>query len=670
MDGHKPKQRYIWFWRLTLKSFLVLSLLMGFMSVSGRVSDQYICVQVANFNFQRAGENGLVDLNAGTYMTDARFSNAVFGINSPDNQYSVSYQPDRAGAQTNSLVIHATKTPDPQSNAASDRVVIEQGMFTPNAGNGFFSRFGQVSWSTDSQKLAYLWVGRDRQTRVSVVNANGTGKQTHIYPLLDNNLLPLLGTWSADNLYFSISERDTRTTNSVNSYTLWSAADLQPVDVNAAPYQMGAWSPQGHQFAALQTDKNGDVQMVIWSPDKVIKTLFTLPANQQADRLSWSPNSQYVALQGHYGTNVSSGAGINGYSSTSRWIFSIFGSDGTLLADGLKGREWDYSSASYRPTATWTGDGGTWVFLQQNTTDQDDLKAFHVAENRYETLATGIPAALSLDIFYTNPFGRFGPFASGATIPVGPRIVIPTEQDDRIKVELSDLDGKNRTTLVTNADTILAPSASFRRSISRFWTFDGRIAQVAWTAADSVGIERARLTWANADGSAQQQLDNGLQSISNLQAIGDQNSGYQWLGYLGTRDGVTGVEIAELSTGKHYHLTDVTVDEDTWSIGLSPDHQSAYLQVGTFNSSFSSTASSTNHLYVVSMSDQKVTLAGDSVTAFPIWSPDGSTLAYLHRTANSTSLQTVSLTSAKTQTVRLPDLNGNRLRLNGWTKCG
>lgn len=662
MDQPMHGRRLIRFWRLTLKSFLVLVLLSGVMAVGARVPDQYICVQMTNFTYQRPIETGLVDLNTGDYMPDARLTNPMFGINSPDNHYTVSYQPDRPNAQTNSLIIQRADLSSASVNNAMS-VVIQQGIFSANSVNGGFNRFGQALWSTDSHKLMYLWSGEDRQMHVSVVNADGSDKRTGTYPHPISTSTSTVsispGNWSADNTYFTIGERDTRSSNAVTTYTLWSASDVHAADPNRSPLQIGTWSPQGHQLAGLSQDRYGDSQLILWSPEGETKTPLHFTSDQDADRFSWSPDSRYIVLQSH--------RPVYGHTSTSSRIFDVFDKDGKLLAGNIAGGEWDSSGGGARPAASWTEDGATWVFLQANTDSTvDDLVALHVAENRYQTLASDIPAELASDMFYTPPFfRRSGFFFGGADAPVDHRIVIPTSRDGKITVELADLDGKNRTTLVSGADRILA-TTSIRRNTSRFWTADGRIALVAWVTTNADGTESARLTWANADGSALHVIDDGLQNIVNMQTIQGLEAEQQWLGYLATRDGKIGVEIAELGTGQHHWLAEVDKDTDNWVVRPAPDQHLGYLQVGTFYSSLSNPS----RLYLMSMDGQSVRLVGDTLSTPPIWSPDSSMLAVLLQNNSTSALQIVKANGEQLQTIPLPELSSSsRLRLNGWTKC-
>src|SRR5205823_6548447 len=98
--------------------------------------------------------------------------------------------------------------------------------------------------------------------------------------------------------------------------------------------------------------------------------------------------------------------------------------------------------------------------------------ALHVADNRAETIAANVdPDFISSMIYVPFANRRFG-----ASLPnqSPQRIVLPTVQDGKYNVDLADIDGQNRLSMVQGADQIHEPGFAFFGTSNHFWALDGQ----------------------------------------------------------------------------------------------------------------------------------------------------------------------------------------------------
>ncbi len=653
------RPRLLRFWRLALKSTLVLGFLTGITVYAARLPDRYVCLQLIDGYFNSALRFDLVDLNSGIDILDSRSQRTPFGLSSPDGKSVAMLQPSKPGSTETDLVI--THKADPTDQP--ETVVVQKGIAEANS---VFNRFRNMRWSADSARLAYLWAGQDRQMYLSVVGADGSDKQTALFPELDRasrnaNEPQITINWSADHTYLNTTESSGGTGT---SYRLWSAADLQAVDLGEpVVLRTGVWSPQAHQFAGIGEADDGSQQLVIWSPEGEITVPITASSDKSVDQVIWSPTGQYVALQSHQPCEAWEQC-------SSRWSFDIFSSDGKPVALNIDGASWDsgstQSSNGAASVAAWSPDGSAWVFVQEHGAQPTkDVVALHVADNRYETIASNVVSDLADDMLYApSPYRRNGPFRPASE--VSQRIVLPTWQDGKIHVELSDVDGKNRTTLVQGADDILDPQFVFPGSSNHFWSFNGELVVVLWASGATDSPQReAHLTWSRPDGSDKHDIADGLESVDYLQVF--QNNNESWLGYVARRGGDLSIEVAEVGTGKHYRLLDGLQNVEQWMIAPSPEGSVAALQVGASSSRFYGDSS----LYMVALDGSSAHEISKEAVGRAAWSPDGSKLAFIHRaSSNSTPYAQIVTTSGDVvQDVAIRQASTGQPRLYQWSQC-
>src|SRR5258707_5536700 len=657
MAVQETRRRGFRMWRLALKSIALLSIVIVVLVYASRLSDSYVCLQIgrnAGFNGQGVG---LLDLNRDIYVPDMRITNAFFGQQSPNhNLIAVAqYNPQ---TKTQDLSIRSTTNDSPP--------IILQTTF-PGGGGNFGRGFARVTWSPDSKRLAYLWTDRDRNLNLSVVNADGNNKQTVSLGRSDtgqsgNQRNLLVDGWSADSQFLSINEQ----TQTADTDTVWATANLNE---SRAVFKAGAWSPQGSFYSGVRTNSNGNDEIVLWSPEKDLPTGYVLAPKQVVELINWSPDGRYFAVQSHVDC-------VALVYCVQRWSYDIFSSSGKLVASDIYGKEW--SGASSVPTAVWSTDGEKWVFLQQSQQNgsQIDLVAWRAADNRTETIAANLDSSLTPDMFYTAASRRFngGPFLSTVlNQPTGNRLIIRTQHDGKIKIEVADLDGSNRTTLVDNADQILFPQQSTFAS-QQFWSIDGGLITIVWTTGTD-SSRQVHLTWARADGSSHFEISDGIQSIDSLQIMRPGSPGNQKrISYMAMRGGVEGIEMAELATGKHYRLITGTKSNDSWSISPSANGQTVALVLQNYY-----TSSFQNELYLVSFDGEPPRKISQDMLGLPSWSPDGLTVAFLEQDTtrsnyyinltgiDGTPIKTLPVAPSEQQV--LSRFNRNQTAVYNWTTC-
>ncbi len=666
-----PRRWYLRFGRMTLKGSVALGLLVAVSIYAARIPDQYACLQLINGYTRSSLTFDLVDLNSGRDMLDSRSQQSVFGIPSPDGKFAALFQPDEPGSpeSTSSLIIQriSDSTIPPQS------VVVQRGIADTGGG---YNRFRNIRWSADSSRLAYVWSDDDQKIYLSVVNADGSGKRTALYGVLpaqsnsQNSRFSGIGSaqislnWATDPDYLSVTQA---MNNAGTQITLWSVGDrLRRIDfARESTLRTGAWSPRGAQFAAFAEGLDGAWQIVLWSPSQQASLPFA--ANKAPDQIIWSPAGQFVALQSHRPCMLAEGC-------VSRWSFDIMRSDGTLQMADIDGAAWMRSSSgqvsSVPALAAWSADGASWIYLRERLAGAArDVVALHVADRRYETIASDVVSDLASDMLYAMPLRR-PPTTRQISVSIDnarKRIVLPTWHEGKIRVDLADIDGKDRTTLVQDADSILDSQFNVPGGSSRFWSPNGDLVVVAWASGTADQDRRLHLTWAQADGSGKHEITDDMDDITNIQVIA--NGSHKWLGYTAKRADRMSIELAEVATGQRYRLLDNLEDADQWLLTPSPDGSLAALQLGASIGRFYGES----RLYLVALDGTAASEVSSDVTGPAQWSPDGSQLAYLRRDPNSSQslpyAQVITPDRSTLRSVPLYQAGTSQPRLLRWSKC-
>jgi hypothetical protein len=666
-----PRRWYLRFGRMTLKGSVALGLLVAVSIYAARIPDQYACLQLINGYTRSSLTFDLVDLNSGRDVLDSRSQQSVFGIPSPNGKFSALFRPDEPGSpeSTSSLIIQRIS----DSTIPAQSVVVQRGIADTGGG---YNRFRNIRWSADSSRLAYLWSDDDQKIYLSVVNADGSGGQTALYGILpaqsnsQNSRFSGIGSaqislsWAADPDYLSITQA---MNNAGTQITLWSVSGkLQRIDfARESALRTGAWSPRGAQFAGIAEGANGARQIVLWSPNQQASLPFA--ADKAPDQIIWSPGGQFAALESRRPCTLVEGC-------VSRWSFDIVRSDGTLQMTGIDGAAWTRSSsgqvADVPALASWSADGASWVFLRDRLVGAArDVVALHVADKRYETVASDVVSDLASDMLYVASFRR-PPSTRQISASIDyarKRIVLPTWHEGKIRVDLADIDGKHRTTLVQGADSILDSQFNVPGGSNHFWSPSGDLVVVAWASGTTDQDRWLHLTWAQADGSGRHEISDHFDGITNIQVIA--NGSQKWLGYTAKRADRISIELAEVATGQHYRLLNNLEDAGQWLLTPSPDGSLAALQLGASIGRFYGES----RLYLVALDGTAASEVSSDVTGPAQWSPDGSQLAYLRRDSNSSQslpyAQVITPDRSTLRSVPLYQAGTSQPRLLRWSKC-
>lgn len=621
-------------------------------------------------NYPGTGLVYSVDAGWGGYRTDRRSAPAPFWTLSPDGKSRILMQTEpqpHESRSVNSLLVQHIGDQTDSQDVNSPSVVVQRGIFQAD-----LFRPGNISWSRDSRQFAYLWFDADQKRLLTVVKADGSDKRTIDYlkqPGTPSNADAMLADWSADSRYFLIglmSDPDN------GPFTIRSAADLQRVDLGTVPSLAAivAWSPEGHQLAGMYIDPKNKQQLILWSPEKQLNIPLDTAATQKPMLLTWSPDGRYVTLQSTRRCTTAEGC------IGARALYDIFTRDGQHVSGPLEGnvRLGDTSPAA----ATWSADSQRWVFLGErleNGKIVQDLFVQNVAQGRRETLAANIVFNTEQNTFDLSPvsFGAFSFSAFGnSSVQTRQRLLVSTQHGDTTNIELISADGKDRQMLVEGADKVLNPHDLWQ--IRGYWGTTNRKIVIAWMKRDSEGIQRAHLTWANADGSGQQEISEDAQSIEQVQLISeDWDTGgpsAKWIGYVTLRDNQFTLEVANLATGQHRRVVDMKSPNRQWSIVPTRDVQLASLQTGLL-----SDVNPRGELYLMSLESDWLKPISTNVIGYPSWAPDNTRLAFMHLEAYTGKplMDVIAPGGTLLHSVPLPpeSVNSrNPLGLRGWTKCG
>ncbi len=589
-----------------------------------RLLDHPGCMLLADSEFSH---QTLLDLFTRRSLTESGVSSHD-GATSPDGRYGIAARPARSRSGGYIIYVYSIQT--------GDEVVLQRDVRLPSAAADWRD---YTRWSPDNRQVAYLWQSTDRQVYLSIASADGSQKLSASVNNVSGEPARwranrLLG-WSADGRLLALSGDLTPGVGS--AFSFWSTADLSRA---ASPLPDGAfyrvaWSSQGHQFAAVTVARpDAPSQLALFSPGQDTPAVTVPLPRQRVSAILWSPSGRYVTLASMASDCAGSGSCLR------RWNFDIYGSDGEALFTGLRGGQLAYrtitNSAPFPDSApllsaSWSGD--SWVYMRDGEVGSrpiTDWVALDAATGAFRVIASGVVNQLAREMFYVSPGQRVDLTApeNVALIPDGGRIVLPTWQaDGAIKVELADMDGQNRSTLVENVSEIV-DSRVWPDSIwPLFWGWQGEWVIVPW-ARDAGGARRVGVTAARRDGSSLHTLDDGLAAMSDLRLV--DLAPDVWLGYTARRDGQLGVELFDLQTGERRVLLAGLAEGENWTLAPALHEQKVAVMVQPPGTSY---PSSFSRLYLVPPDGQGPVELNPQIVNFPAWSPDSALLAFVKRAA-------------------------------------
>ncbi len=646
--------RYIWkAVGLLIVGFGLLSLVLVF---AARTGSQYICVQIADGVTSSPDNQYLLDINTGISLQDTRHGSIYLGVVAPDGKHYVDLQSVKGGIGLDNLFVYS---PDDDT-----RILIESGVFPDYSNSGLAS---YVRWSPDGNRIAYLWQGQDKQMKLSVVNADGSAKQTvDISPPEGSHVASisslLLNAWSADSTYLSVAVRDVN-----NGFWLWATNPLQQLhfDFDNQQLERGTWSAVGHTFAAVQLGDHS--QLLLITPGASPEVVHADVTPTSYEQITWSPDNRDLALSGV-------ARRCDDPSCTLYWRYDIFSSEGTTLQSGIWGHPSSVAGNSsyyitgpggqiamsgHTLTANWLPQGHTWVYMQeQGTDDKPSLnwvgldaetgKAHIIIRNVAEDYADSI--AVNRTNQYLNAPSSFDTLPS---IYRSSQILIPVWQDGKMNLVLSDLDGGNQKTIVAGADAFINPS-SYNAEFS-FWLWD-EFAVIIWATGSTA--HHYHMTLLNTDQSQSYELPLDFQSVPELSW-----PTLNWISFTAQVDGLNNLYIASLRPGEWHELVH---DMGSSSESLaSPNDQNGQVALV-----YTSPGAPVNTLYVMPIAGGPSQKIANDLSGFVSWSPDNSQIAFIQGKNSPASYFTVAKpdTSILMKTP-LRKLWGSAPYIVDWTKC-
>jgi len=316
------------------------------------------------------------------------------------------------------------------------------------------------------------------------------------------------------------------------------------------------WSPQGADLAMGL----GKTRLDIFSMRDGVPEQSTFKFPDFAwYRQMWSPDNNYVALYG-------------------------FSEEGALLIrrDGkvmFKAPGMAYQMSDY--FQDWVGDGTTWLASEPGVRapqdadlwEQRTLIAYHPETQRSEVLEPRLLIPRFRKIQPTYGYNGIPTYTQGQ------RMFMVYQTDAGMNVDISDLEGKKRRTVVTGAAALpiaatfqgISPStAEYYSLISKpnpFWS--GETLITLWQSADG----KAHLTWA--DGTTQHTINDGDVEITDVHVVG------AYMLYLARADSKAAFDVvlADIKSGETRRLLTAVTRPNQWYVSPSPDGKYMILHI-------------------------------------------------------------------------------------------
>jgi hypothetical protein len=493
---------------------------------------------------------------------------------------------------------------------------------------------------------------------LSVIDGDGNNLQT--VPLFDFDDEELEITrayifgWSADNRYLVTGLSYPDDTQG-NNFTFWSMPDLRRISTLLDDQRLlnAAWSQNGHRFAAVARKANTRTSLLyLFRPEEDAEVAPIDLPYFTVDHIAWSPNDQYVTLAQFV------------RSASVYWNYDLYSAEGEPLYLGLTGGMAFVATSSARIMgAQWSQDSQSWVYLKDGSKGDQlrvDLVALDVETGLHRVIAPNLVFGYLADMFFVDPFlSTNDPLRTSAfaSIPTGQRILIPHWKQGKIAVELADLDGNNRVTLVEAADGLMMGDEF--NSTSRWWSWRGDHISLVW-ATDNGGTRAAYLTVAAPDGSFVYTSE-GYEDILDARRTITQNA----IGFLGKRNGEWGLELYDVESRKLYHLLDSLDTANGWEVIGTPNPNAVFVLIQPTRNIVAR-----SQLYYMPLDGGEALQITDHALSYPVWSPDGERVAVLRqKTPQDGLLEVVDIEDSRISYIFVQERIGSSPWLGGWSYC-
>jgi hypothetical protein len=550
--------------KYTANLVFVLSLLTLISVFLVRLPDSYRCIQLTTGNVSNSDYMGFLDMVSARYQVDRQPDIPLYNVTSPDSKWSILLV--KQGSIPNLYTYYLQSTADRSRRVLRESVVgkISPNFFPPSPGVNF-------SWSPDSQFVVYLWESQDGQTYLSLARIDGMEQQTVPFTRLDSHQVQLSDTfiqeWSGDQHYLSIMEK------AVTGFrvSVWNVSNLQRVSsaFDDRILSQGLWLRRENHYAGITLSRSQElepVQLVLYAPAQAAEIAVIDLPNQVVRLLNVSPDGLHLAL-----TSVIDDCDAK--ECEKRWQHELFDYNGMRLSSALLGSVLaptdTRTPALYMGTgivysaeqinALWSADSQAWIFLQKGEAG-DDLVRLDLTSGQLKPIASNVVTDLFVELLPATRLWRYG-FQSFEPIPSlvkADHLLIPTQINDKIRVELLAIASGHRVTLLEGAARLLTKRTDgFGNMV---WNWDDTWLVIPWTTAED--LPQTRLTAARTDGSQVDTVALGFKNLASVTWI-EQN----WIGYLVGEDEAA-IEVFNVETHASHQVVDKLINPGYWYVQL------------------------------------------------------------------------------------------------------
>lgn len=603
-----------------------------------RLPDLPVCVTISN---SRSGDLLIFDMLRDQLRPERRYSPLRTPM-SEDSSLAVTVReiPDKHRLYQMTLDL-PNRDDDP---------ILEEAVFQP-----YETWYGdRVRFSSDQEQIAYLWrENADAEEQLTVYNiADGTRRTGSLAGISGRSDGARLLSWSGGDRYLTLLAAFEPMGS---TYHLWSveAMELVTFPEEIAPLASGSWSPQGSVFAAVTQPVERKRQLVLFSSEEPDKIVSVPLENDITAGIAWSPDGQQVMLT-RRSLSIRNGQPVW------QWYFDRFSVDGMLLQQNIQGQYLAQIDPAqnliFAPDIMpgfWSADSQSWIFTRNNPDDNlAHLARLDTRTGAIEVIEQGILASMLQQVFFL-PTPSFW-YSSNAYMPDNTQLMLPLWRDDALTLEYVNLEQNRRLVLLEGASRLLYEAVQ-----NYLWMFSWTGDYFVIPFIDGEGEQHLRIL--RRDDASLVADVSGMDSLLNVRYMG------RWVGFTAWRDGAATLELVDLETGAHRQLLSGVDDVRTWDSRISPDQRHLALVLWETNRTASVGRA---RLYVVSLEDGQIYQFDDSAYSYPLWSPDGTMLAYLYvHGGRGTGLRVVNTDGETLQQSILPRGMLSERSLYAWSRC-
>ena len=676
-------------WLMTGAILAMCHLALGGIVISGRLNDAAVCLQYRTYNNAEA-VFGVIDANSGTTLIDRGRNNWTYLYT--NERYSIAAKRHNMGFDMMQNQPYATydlalTASDPFLTGRRTFTPLQEGILIPipstQLADTVLYQFLSNSLIVAPGQLAFRWLDQTPEHTfhgiLTLVNEDGSNhREVELDPSIGMSS-PI--AWSADARYLLMrTEQATR----YQPYAVFDVQSLKAITLPSAlrlpdaSWQTAVWSPTHAQLAAIRP-AHGDVsdtpsmaaplQLVLFSPADGTTQIVDLPPHFFAQEIVWSPNGKFGML---VGIQVASEQGISsGQDAKAYLVFSAAGNLTSGIIEGLGYPELQGRIAIR--LGTWTVDGNTWLYLRKKTVDPSKFAAsqfFELVAVNSLTLTEQVVEDRLAPEWWAEVFSDSSASARGfgATPPAFRQdiVLVIRNANARLDLDLLDTQTMKRSRLVADADRLTAA----RGTLSNGGQSAFRLPLYQPNATPSIIFDalvkknsELRYVWSTLDGSNHYELPIEADAF-------EINSGWvlqqPTLIYRLKRGDQSNIGKIEVDTGVQRDLLK--------SLTFLADNFNVILSSSVDRVAFTTTNILTGpaDLYLSALDGSFTKLVDKLILPDPVWSPDGSQLAYM-KIENGRFVAVVidrdgNPVRTLTTNIKLTQ-NFQGLYLRGWTKC-